>query len=127
MNAQKPLVIQFPPPAKLLNMNDRLHWAQRSKLNAAWRQAAGAAAAVERRRRAWVPVPITVTIALPVRGKLRRDPHNFFATIKPCIDGLVTPGGVVPDDTPEWVTTFEPTLVVGGLDVVITCTPRTAQ
>lgn len=37
--------------------------------------------------------------------------RHYFATVKPIVDGLVD-AGLWPDDTPEWVTTTEPRLVV---------------
>lgn len=116
-------MIAFPPPAQALTMNQRLHWAQRSKISRAWRDAAGQAAM------RWVrtegvtfPGPSIVTVALPVVGNRRRDPHNWFPTVKPIIDGLVD-AGVWPDDTPAWVRCLEPDLVVGGELVTVTCTP----
>lgn len=75
--------------------------------------------------RGWQP-PCVVSVALPVKDKRRRDPHNYFATVKPIVDGLVD-AGLWPDDTPEWVTTVEPTLVPGATSVVVTLTPREAE
>lgn len=70
-----------------------------------------------------------VTVALPVYGLYRRDPHNFFVTVKHVVDGLVD-AGVWPDDTPDWVTTTEPTLEpstdrIGVVVVSITERPTT--
>lgn len=65
---------------------------------------------------------VHVTIAFP--QKRRRDPHNYTGTIvKAAIDQLVAMD-VWPDDTPEWVVTTEPVLVVGG-DCVIRLEPLT--
>lgn len=50
--------------------------------------------------------------SVPV-GVRRRDPHNYFPTVKPVVDGLID-AGLWPDDTPEWVTTTEPTLRAYG-------------
>ena len=110
-------VIEFPLPAKCLTMNQRLHWAQKSKISRAWRDAASDAADehIDPALYGYLP-PSLVTVHLPVKGNRRRDPHNWFPTIKPIIDGLVD-AGLWPDDTPEWVRCTEPVLVVGG-DVV---------
>lgn len=67
--------------------------------------------------------PSIVTVTLPVRDRRARDPHNYFATVKPVVDGLVD-AGLWPDDTPEWVTTTEPRLVPQAPAVVIEITRR---
>lgn len=49
-----------------------------------------------------------VHVTLPVKSvNTRRDPHNFVATVKPIIDGLVH-AGLWPDDTAAYVKTDEP-------------------
>jgi hypothetical protein len=59
-----------------------------------------------------------------VTDRRRRDPHNYFATVKPIIDGLVD-AGLWPDDTPAWVTTTEPALrITSDQTVTVTITPR---
>jgi hypothetical protein len=107
--------ITFARPAPLLSLNDRHHWAHRSRVNKLWRTAAHTAACTigpPSARRANGRVLIAVT--LPVRSvKVRRDPHNFVATIKPIIDGLVD-AGVVPDDDSRWVVTAEPAFAAGS-------------
>lgn len=119
------LTVTFPPPAKLLSMNDRMHWRPKAKLTATWLHAAQVAGGAARKSARWEPCPVVVSVTLPVRDARRRDPHNYFATIKPVVDGLVL-AGIVPDDTPEWVTTTEPVLHVGGRDVVVYITAREA-
>lgn len=75
------------------------------------------------------PLPVvalpacTVQVLLPVPDRRPRDPHNYFKTVKPIIDGLVD-AGLWPNDTPTWVTTVEPRLVVKAPKVVITLTER---
>jgi hypothetical protein len=112
--------IVFELPDKALTMNQRLHWAVKSRTSRAWRNAA-AAAAID----AGVHdlAPMRVTVEIPVMGNRRRDPHNWFPTVKPIIDGLVD-AGVWPDDTPEWVQCTEPRLTVGGSLVRIHMEPR---
>lgn len=110
-------VVEFPQPDKPMNLNDRLHWAQRAKRSAAWRHAAHAAT-VDAVNRHALPTGlpfIMVRLVLPVRSvNVRRDPHNFFATVKPCVDALVD-AGVVADDDSSHVATLEPGFVKGGL------------
>lgn len=117
-------IIKFPQPAPLLSLNDRAHWAKKARLTAAWREAAWAAGNGVRRqvRRR----PCYVTVFFPVPDKRRRDPHNFIATVKPIVDGLVD-ARLWPDDTPEWVTVTEPVLVVGLKLVQIELEPRKEQ
>lgn len=120
-------VIEFTRPARLMSLNDRHHWTTRRTLTKAWRKAAWAAAVEQlgpspsaRWRRASI-----VAVQLPVARGARRDPHNYVATVKPIVDGLVD-AGVWPDDTPSFVRTVEPTFVVvgkGPLIVTVTLTP----
>lgn len=117
-------VIEFHPPGPLLNLNGRLHWAARSRDVKAWRTAAKVGALVDLGApSARAHPPCTVTIELPVKDNRRRDPHNYVATLKAVIDGLVD-AGVWPDDTPDYVTTTEPVLTVGARKVRVTLTPR---
>lgn len=112
-------MIEFEPPAKLISMNDRLHWAAKARLTASWRQAAFYAA---RDAQLGSLPPSTVTVGLPVRDSRRRDPHNYFATVKPIVDGLVD-AGLWPDDNSEWVTVTEPVLMKGWF-VLVNIKPR---
>lgn len=114
-------LVAFERPLPLMSMNDRDHWRVKAKKVAAWRLAAATAV----QSSAVSLPPCTVHITFPVRDRRRRDPHNYYPTVKAVIDGLVD-AGVWPDDTPEWVTTIEPTLEVGGTHVVITLTERTS-
>ncbi|AYD89689.1 hypothetical protein D5R93_05835 [Actinomyces lilanjuaniae] len=78
----------------VLSLNDRRHWSQAAPRRRAIRQVAAQTAVVGRAprlRRA----RLAVEIAFPDRR--RRDPHNFMATVKPIVDGLVD-AGVLPDD-----------------------------
>lgn len=100
--------ISFPRPTPaLLSMNDRHHWRRRASDVKLWRRAAYFAA------RAYDQPPSMVCVTLDVPDARRRDPANYFATVKPIVDGLVD-AGLWPDDTPEWVTVVEPTLRIVG-------------
>ncbi len=125
-----PVVVEFPAPAPLLNMNQRSHWREQRARARAWRSATAIHTRDQISRGVRLP-PSIVSIELPVLGARRRDPHNYFPTVKAIVDGLVD-AELWPDDTPEWVTTVEPTLlayasraliVVNGR-VRITMTPR---
>lgn len=104
-----------------MSMNDRDHWRTRARRVKDWREAAGWGAIGAR-----VPEqgPSLVEVFLPVRDRRRRDPHNYAPTLKAIVDGLVD-ARVWPDDTPEWVRTLEPTLVVGADVVVVRIEDRT--
>lgn len=90
-------------------MNQRKHWAWVSKTKRAWREAAYFTACswesnpTHRRQ----PGLSLVSFVFPVTTNRRRDPHNYYPTIKPIIDGL-TDAGLWPDDTAEYVATREP-------------------
>ena len=78
----------------VLNLNDREHWRLKANKSKHIRQLAEQIARASRAlhlKRAL----LTVEIAFPDRK--RRDPHNWMATVKPIVDGLVK-AGVLPDD-----------------------------
>jgi hypothetical protein len=114
----------FPPPAPMLNENDRLHWAKRASHVSTWRSTT-AWYALAAFPRADNPLPpCTIDIAIPVRDRRRRDPANWTPTAKACVDGLVDAGWWT-DDSSEYVTVLEPTLVVDSMVVTITARERT--
>lgn len=129
-----PLVIEFEPPGKLLNMNDRVHYQARGRAVRLWREAAFYAAC---QRLPFGPsgrrLPegrYRVSITLPVKGNLHRDPSNYHATCKAVIDSLVSsdrsqnPGAnLFEDDSAEFVTVAEPVLEVGGKVVRVSIEP----
>ena len=94
------LPYQKPP----LNMNQRLHWAKKARLTKNVRSSAYFLARSQR-----IPAyrHIKVQLHYVPRDNRRRDPSNLIATQKPLVDGLVT-AGVVPDDTPKYVTEAMP-------------------
>lgn len=109
------IVIRFPPPARPLNMNDRKHWAAKANLVASWRSAA-CYAALEATNK-WLkrnqPFSI-VQLVIPVRSlKVRRDPSNWYPTVKAVVDGLVD-AGVFADDSSKHLATVEPEFKQGG-------------
>lgn len=118
-------MVSFERPADYLSMNSRGHWRKYAGPIRLWRTTAFFAARDARVKGRW-PTPLepsVVEVSLPVPDRRRRDPHNLFATVKPIVDGLVD-AGLWPDDTPEWVTTMEPRLVLHGDLVVVSITAR---
>ena len=84
-------------PAEVLNANQRMHWACKARLTSNlrdWGSFAWNRAGRPHMNRAHV----TVTLGYPDRRK--RDAHNLMATVKPLLDGMVSPGvrGILPDD-----------------------------
>ena len=124
--------ITVPAPGPYMSMNDRDHWRTKAAKVKAWRVRSSHVAAHTVTTTApgylcRLP-PCTITCAIDVPDKRRRDPHNYYPTIKACVDGMVD-AGLWLDDTPEFVTTVEPTFVVVPRGqpraVVFTLTERT--
>lgn len=88
------------PTTHWLNENDRQHWSKLNRTKTEWKYITVVAA-----NRVNPPLPQPPMLITPVfyfSTKRRRDPVNFFPTIKPIIDQLVTLGWWA-DDTPEYV------------------------
>ena len=82
-----------------LSLNDRMHWRKKASITKTVRFNVGAVAAYA------VPAVSAAIVELHYvpRDARRRDRDNLVATLKPCMDGLVD-AGVIPDDTPEYLT-----------------------
>lgn len=98
------LQLSFTKPP--ISLNARQHWAVRAKTVKAvraegcWRaRAAGIGRAQN----------IQVCLHYRPRDKRRRDPINLVPIQKALVDGLVD-AGIVPDDTPEYVTDLMPVI-----------------
>lgn len=88
-------------PQKWINSNQRMHWAERSRLTKYWRELAhrlGQAEKVPTLQRAH----IEVTFYKPTRA--RYDVGNLMPTVKACVDGLVQDAGMLPDDDNKHLT-----------------------
>jgi crossover junction endodeoxyribonuclease RusA len=114
------LGFSFSRPDKLLNMNDRLNrWGQAARVKT-WRKAAWAAANNARRHPSWPKEVLPfclVQVDLPVASTMiRRDPHNYYPTVKAIIDGCVD-AAVFLDDSQEYLRTEEPRFH-NGVDLV---------
>lgn len=113
--------LTFTAPTRPLSINksNGMHFAARRRLLDPWEDAAWATArnarfamAREVRQVQWTPVPVTVQVVLPFHTRARRDAHNYTGTnVKAVVDGLVR-AGIVPDDTPEWVTVLDPEFAI---------------
>jgi hypothetical protein len=107
-----PVDIWFDRPAPLLSMNGQ-RGREHSDNVRLWREAAYWAACQalpvgpRGRRRL---TRSRVLVLLVVSNRVRRDPANFVATVKPIVDGF-TDANLWPDDGPEWVTVTEPALL----------------
>lgn len=105
--------LTFTAPNVPLSVNRSGSWQKRRRLLEPWKDLAWALAQNHRRQAARSPQgrptgPITVQVVLPFRGAARRDAHNYTGTVvKAVVDGIVR-AGLVPDDTPEWVTVLDP-------------------
>lgn len=109
--------ITFQPPWEpwSLNMERTKHWSWRAKRAKDYRLCAMVAA-----KNLNIPPqsPATVEVELPFdRASSRRDPSNYLPAVKAIVDGLVDAGLWV-DDTAEYVSVAEPTLVKGSMVVV---------
>lgn len=96
-------VIQFAWERPPLNANQRLHWAAKASKTRMIRDASRIAA------RTILPTAshLTVQLVWVVTDRRRRDSDNIYPTFKAMCDGLVD-AGIVPDDTPEWMTKLAP-------------------
>ena len=109
----------FPAPARIWSTNDerKMHYMEVRELIDAWKgatkllyQSTCAARQVSRRQ-----PPSIVRLTIPIKTKVRRDPHNYCGSVlKAVIDGMVK-GGAWEDDTPEWVDHYQPVFEHEGL------------
>jgi crossover junction endodeoxyribonuclease RusA len=91
--------LTIPAPVAWLNANDRHDRRRGSPLTKQWRDAAHLYA-----RSAKLPHlgKAHITATLRFRDRRRRDPHNYYPTIKAVIDGLVD-YGLLADDSSEYL------------------------
>ncbi len=123
--------VTFTAPTAPWSVNARMHHMSEHRIARQWREAAARAARFQLGPGVTLP-PCEVHVAIPFPKPGRRDPHNYVGTVvKRIVDGLgpelvrrtgVSPGaGLWPDDTPEYVTVLEPSLVV-RVDKLVTVT-----
>lgn len=102
----------FPDPTERLNANDgrgqsRIAAIRYTKQVRAWREA-GRLCAFNGRRRPRIPNLATVTVFFGTdRPNQRRDPMNWYPTVKALVDGL-TDARFWPDDDASYVLIAQP-------------------
>jgi Holliday junction resolvase RusA-like endonuclease len=110
-------IITFDQPAEQMNMNDRKHRLTNAKLTKQWKDAAYYAACRTLppgpTGRRLTEFPVEVHCIFPVHTAGRRDPHNWYPTVKAILDGL-TLANVWPDDDETHVRTREPAFLRVG-------------
>ncbi len=109
------ITFQSPWEPWSINMERTKHWSWRAKRAKDYRLCAMVAA-----KNLNIPPqsPSHIEVELPFdRASSRRDPSNYFPAVKAIVDGLVDAGLWV-DDTAEYVSISEPTLVKGNMVVV---------
>lgn len=108
-------VITLPYERPPLNLNQRHHWTVRSRITKQIREQGGWLM-----RAAHIPPLRNATVGLnwTVPDRRRRDTDNPILTLKPLADAMVD-AGILPDDTPEFVTKRETFIVYSkGLRMV---------
>lgn len=87
------------PRALVLNANDRMHWAPKANIVRNLR-------AMGRREGSFAEsmTKAHLTIKVGYADKRRRDDHNLMPTYKALIDGIVSDGRLLPDDSREYLT-----------------------
>lgn len=100
--AQSPIqqwTVTIPAPAPWLSANHRTDLRRQTPDRRAWRDAG----AIHAKR---VQLPklqhVHVLAVLRFTDKRRRDPHNYYPTLKALVDGLVD-YGLVPDDSHQYL------------------------
>jgi len=88
--------LTVPAPCEFINLNSRMHWAQKAKLTKAWRRCTWLSATADNLPTNLQRVHITAHIIK--RTSRQYDAHNLLPTLKAAIDGLVD-HGLIPDDT----------------------------
>lgn len=96
------LPYQTPP----LTANQKTHWATHAQHTKNLRQTTHILAKHHKIPRT---THTTVTLHYVPRTNRRRDQDNLVPTLKPICDGLVD-AGIVPDDTPEFMTKHMPVI-----------------
>jgi len=92
--------VEIPAPAPWLNANQRTDLRAQTPQRRAWRDAAhvwAQAARLPGLGRAHLIATLHFT------DRRRRDTHNYYPTIKACVDGLID-YGLLPDDSAQYLT-----------------------
>ena len=99
-------LIALPYRTPPLSLNQRGHWAAKAR---ATRDVRSRAAWLVRAARVAPLARVEVQLGYTPPDRRRRDTDNLVATLKAIADGVVD-AGVVPDDTPEFMSKPEPVI-----------------
>ncbi|WP_406150685.1 hypothetical protein [Streptomyces anulatus] len=91
----------MPYVEKMLTSNQRLHWRPAHEIRQQLRAHAAGVALTRRLPRLQRAAVFYVLHPRPLSRK--RDPGNWAPTVKAYVDGLVTDGGLLPDDSHEYL------------------------
>lgn len=99
MTEPRVLTLTIPAPAAWLNANGRVDRRRQTPDRRAWRDAGLVYA-----RQAKLPALARAHMVAELRftDTRRRDPHNYYPTVKAVVDGLVD-YGLLPDDSSEYL------------------------
>lgn len=101
--------VALPPGLRLLNANERLHWRVKNQVA----QDIVDAAIIMTRKAKIPPLErVTIQAVLHPADTKRRDPHNWYPSVKAAIDGVVRAGRVLADDDAEHV--LDVSIVLGA-------------
>jgi hypothetical protein len=90
--------LTFAAPAPWINANKRYKRRPSNDIRT-WRQSTNQYAASGKLPRDLAQIEVDAEVRFPADGR-RRDAHNYFPTIKACVDGLVD-YGLIPNDHRE--------------------------
>lgn len=90
--------LTFAAPAPWINANKRYKRRPTEEIRT-WRQSANRYAAAGKLPRGLTEVAVDAEVRFPADGR-KRDAHNYFPTVKACVDGLVD-YGLIPNDHRE--------------------------
>lgn len=99
-------LVRLPYRVPPLTLNQRQHWAAKAR---ATRRVRADTALVLRAARVPPCERIVVQLGYTPRDRRRRDTDNLVATLKAVADAVVD-AGIVPDDTPEFMSKPEPVI-----------------
>lgn len=91
-------VLTITPPCEFINANQRYHWAKKAELTKAWREAARVAALTQPAHQ-YDRAHVVCSLRFPTNH--RRDVGNFFPTVKAALDGIVSAGRHLVDDSDD--------------------------
>ena len=105
MSSPHTYVLDLPYERPPLTANQRMHWAKKARIVSEVRRTAAWLARSQHLPRG-VEHALISLVWVPSTQR-RRDPSNLMPTQKAIVDGLVD-YGLVPDDTPDYVTEVMP-------------------